>query len=126
MGMYTEIFFRAEVDEYAFDVIEAGINGSPLPSDDHPFFSKPRAVLLFRGASAYFPGARHAVTEHDPQYGTFYVSFRADLKNYDGEIEAFFDWVTPHVSEHHRGFIGYSLYEEPETPALYYATDEQP
>jgi len=127
MGMYTEIFFRAEVDEYAFNIIRSAIDEGRLPADDgHPFFTKPRAEMVFTGGGAYFPGARHSIAEHEGYHQAYYVSFRADLKNYDGEIEAFFDWVTPHVAEHHRGFIGYSLYEEFETPTLYYATDEQP
>lgn len=58
-------------------------------------------------------------------YG-LYVSFRSSLKNYDGEIEAFFDWVTPHVVNSGapgRVFIGYSLSEDATEPTLYYTKE---
>lgn len=127
MGMYTEIFFRAEVNEYAFTVLNAIIDN---PNDDsvrragdgdgHPFFSKPRADMVFAGSSAYFPDANHRLVQ--TTYGDARcVSFRANLKNYDGEIESFFDWVSPHVKDWgKRTFIGYSLYEEDTEPTLYY------
>ena len=55
------------------------------------------------------------------------VDFRHSLKNYNSEIELFFDWVTQHVryggGGGSRDFIGYSLYEEGE-PILYFARDD--
>lgn len=124
MGMYTEIFFRAEVDEEAFRLLARAIVDDYLIKQDHPLFDKPRAKRLFRGNSAYFPGANHTVVEVDPFIKDLRcVSFRASLKNYDGEIEAFFDWIRPHVIT--KGFIGYSLYEEDTEPTLYYAGEER-
>lgn len=119
MGMYTEIFFRAEVDERAYMLIEDLADGVEF-TFDHPLFKKARARNLFRGWSAYFPGANHferQIVEYGPSLAR-YVSFRSNLKNYDGEIEAFFDWVLPYVLT--AGFIGYSLYEEAREPTLYF------
>ena len=46
---------------------------------------------------------------------------RSDFKNYGGEIEKFFDWITTHVEKDgDKTFIGYSLYEEDDEPKLYY------
>jgi len=127
MGMYTEVFFRAEVDEYAWGVLSGLIEDHSLPeSDPHPFFKKPRALQVFSGGSYYFPGARHSIVSSDllnPSDPMRFVSFRADLKNYDGEIDSFFDWVTPHVKSgggFPREMIGYSLYEEDASPRIYY------
>ena len=123
MGMYTEVFFAAEVDEHAYQILREVIDTGSLSGDGHAFFDKPRAALVFRGSSAYFPGANHAIVEVDdwgsgPAARACYVSFRANLKNYDGEIEAFFDWVKPHCVD--TNFIGYSMYEEAESPTLQY------
>lgn len=124
MGMYTEVFFRAEVDKEAYFIMREASVGVTFERQPHPLFTKPRFSQLFRGGSAYFPAANHFKSEADPWAShppIRSVSFRANLKNYDGEIQAFFDWVRPHcVTE---GFIGYSLYEEADMPTLYFAGD---
>lgn len=119
MGMYTEVFFRAGVDQYAYNAMRyANRHGVVSDEDAHPFFSKPRAASLFDASgSYYFPQANHFESNEDA-YGDRSISFRANLKNYDGEIGSFFDWVAPHCEE---GFIGYSLYEESEVPTLYFS-----
>lgn len=38
----------------------------------------------------------------------------ANLKNYDGEIAKFFDWIDPYVEGSEGDYMGYSLYEETE------------
>ena len=49
---------------------------------------------------------------------------RSDLKNYEGEIESFFDWVAPYAEKNSdKQFIGYELYEEDDEPTMYYLTD---
>jgi hypothetical protein len=125
MGMYTEIFFRAEVDWDAYAIIEAIHNDAPPGRwPDHPFFSTPRFDLVTSCSSYYFPGANHYRAEIDETYmgPAYYVSFRANLKNYDDEIDKFFDWVAPHVRDSgaEKTFLGYSQYEENDEPRLYY------
>lgn len=120
MGMYTEIFVRAEVDDEAAEILrglvkDGIVHGDSVP--DHPFFQTERWRHIAHGGSYYFPQANHGVVEYDDITKSWHVSFRASLKNYQGEIGKFFDWLAPHVKD--QGFLGYSLYEEAELPTLY-------
>ena len=123
--MYTEIFFAAEVDEDAYDLFAKVKETGEFPEGQtHPFFATPRASQIFHCGSFYFPGAGHFEVEFDDIGPTRSVSFRGNLKNYDGEIEAFFDWVAPHCKwgSGNRGFIGYSIYEDSDNaPTLYFS-----
>ena len=128
MGMYTEIFFRAEIDEEAAAVIQRLFDGdlSRLDWPDHEFFKAGRFQWIATGGSWYFPHANHTVIEqvHAMHEDPWFASFRANIKNYDDEIAKFFDWVSPHVihsDDHGEVFIGYSLYEEASVPNLHYA-----
>lgn len=133
MGMYTEILFRAEmVQDWAEDpkvklAIET-LSGSDYPYvedgqrhllPDHPFFDCPRWQSISRCESYYFPLGNHNGWVYDFQ-GGYYWSFRANLKNYDGEIAQFFDWIDPYLRGLKGEFIGYSLYEEGDSPTLYF------
>lgn len=119
MGMYTEIFFRAEVDAEAGAIIAMLGNGTEaIGWPDHEFFSAPRFTAIATCSSYYFPQANHFAVEYDEITRSWHASFRANLKDYDDEIAKFFDWVTPHVLMSDGAFIGYSLYEEDETPTL--------
>jgi len=124
--MYTEVFFRAEVDEDSYGIMSKIIEGvDPATfSDVHPFFGMDRAWGVFQCESYYHPGPFHRLFESEERFNLRMVSFRSSLKNYGGEIEAFFDWVAPHVlPSQARLFIGYQLYEEDEEPTLYYTAD---
>ena len=109
MGMYTEIFFRAEVDEEAYEEM--------LWSSNHS--------RVMNSGSAYFPEVEPTGPRfyHDTLYNHYNVEFRSSLKNYHGEIEDFFAWVAPHCisTNTYGGFIGYSLYEEDRYPTLFFA-----
>lgn len=109
MGMYTEIFFRAAVDEGAYMEM--------LYTSEHS--------LVMNSGSAYFPEVAPTGPKfhHDPRYNTYTVEFRSSMKNYHGEIEDFFAWVAPHCAHTNTpgGFIGYSLYEEDRCPTLFFA-----
>lgn len=124
MGMYTEIFFRAEVDDEAYNVIRAIHNREDYDWPDHPFFRTDRFDVITTMSSYYFPQANHVeFARDDSQYVKGqWVSFRSNLKNYDGEIEKFFDWVSPHCrsSGYDKTFIGYSQYEEADEPTIRY------
>ncbi len=127
MGTYTEVSFAAEVDEDAYRVFERYRDERKLPEGQlHPFFAMERAEMIVGGfgGSYYFPGACGLLLETDGHGSPIYsVSLRANLKNYEGEIEAFFDWITPHVKAGagDRQYIGHHIYEEDETPTLHYA-----
>ena len=132
MGMYTEVFFRAEITREAADVIEA-VSLGVVPEHgypDHSFFRTPRFGSLFTTSSAYFPGDNEfrlvRSTEDDfARYGSgaelrSILSFRSSFKNYDDEAEQFFEWIDPHVHGYEGDFLGYTLYEEDSQPTLHF------
>lgn len=51
MGMYTEIFFRAEVDEYAFTTLRSLSEGRRPGDDPHPLWLDGRGRRI-RGRTA--------------------------------------------------------------------------
>ena len=131
MGMYTEILFRAEMvpnwdeDEKvrrAVSIMRNTYTEEPPEREllpDHPLFDCPRWALLATCNSYYFPLANHEVWEDDYQGGKYW-SFRANIKNYDGEIGKFFDWIDPYIRDSGGEFVGYELYEEDTTPTLHF------
>ena len=112
MGMYTEIFFRAEVDEGAYKAM--------LTADSDYLLDR-----VMHSGSAYFPEVEPTGPRFypDTRYNHYNVEFRSSLKNYHNEIERFFAWVAPHCVAPNTagGFIGYSLYEEDRYPTLFFA-----
>lgn len=130
MGMYTQIYFNAVVpDSVAQTIRNFAEHGDP-GYEEHNFFSLPRARHIFDGGDSYHAGGIPLQIAskwlHDPERKT--VLFVSSIKNYDGEIEQFFDWVSPLVTggdgsynEHDGEFIGYSLHEEDSVPRLYYS-----
>lgn len=133
MGMYTEVFFRAEIAKEASEIIERFRKMERYSSEglpDHPFFKTARGQWMFDSDSAYFPGpptyivipaVEDTYAKYDPSApDRAILQFRANLKNYDQEVSKFFDWVDPYVYEDAGTFLGYELYEEGNTPHLYF------
>ena len=123
MGMYTEIFFRAElrtdVPTKVIDLIRAWItNEVPDNLPDHPLFKCDRWGTLLNGGSAYFPTMVSPVFARGGFSHEWELSFNSSLKNYDGEIQQFFDWINPYLRAVPGEFIGYHLYEADEVPTL--------
>lgn len=104
MGMYTELRLncrlRPDTPEHVISVLrylaDGNIMNPPTFSlPDHPLFACSRWNCLMRMSSAYFKdGPSAAVVEWD---GHWCVLSVANLKNYDGEIEKFIDWILPYV-----------------------------
>lgn len=132
MGMYTEIFFRADlVKDVPTEVVEAlqrmtrwnyDRDYAVLP--DHELFKCPRWDMIGGGSSAYFP-----VTESKIEFDSHYshqwsVLLLANFKNYNGEIGKFFNWIDEYVDAPLGSFLGYSLYEEDTSPTLYHKVSE--
>jgi len=123
MGMYTEIFLRADIkhdaDPEVLALLEKWINGEtwmpPTPRIElppHEFFDCPRWDGVASNDDSYFP---HAYGAHfgPKQYGKgFTLALHCTLKNYHSEIEKFFDWINPYVDALEGEFIGHSLYED--------------
>lgn len=130
MGMYTEVFFRAELKKdtpkSVIELLAAWVKGEAdtVPLPEHPFFACKRWTSLPIGGSAYFPTVAAPVFVKSLDWAEYWIlSFHSSLKNYDGEAEKFFDWIGPYVAGGGREFLGYSLYEEDELPQLFFRTD---
>lgn len=122
MGMYTELFFNAEFKNALSEADEAAVQylfaGAPKPDEmpKHPFFEMSRAYWMFN--SPRYHGAGVTL-----KLGVFYrhVTAHIEIKNYEGEIEAFIDWVRPLLDNAKDTCIGWTWYEEDDNPKLIYA-----
>lgn len=127
MGMYTEIFVCAQLknlDSESINAINAmtGAEDADGPLPDHPLFATDRWLWLLCGSSYYFVPRSVSRFEYDDISKTWCLIARADIKNYSGEIEKFFDWITPLTEDRDsKMMIGYSRYEESDYPTLYFA-----
>ena len=131
MGMYTEIFFRANIkaDAPIIPLLETWVNDrnqlwnperSELPH--HELFDTPRWDSLAGNDDAYFPHA-YGSSFYKNDYGPGYtLALHCTLKNYLSEIGLFFDWIDEHVNESQGVFLGHEIYEDapPGTPPLAY------
>jgi len=126
MGMYTELIFGAtlkkdtpneviEALKYMLGEIEDKPTGFPLPDG--------RCEWLFRGGSYYF-----AVCEsvnkmwQDGIDKQWHISTRSNIKNYEGEIDEFLNWIKPYVEQGSglRNMFAIKIYEEQSEPTIYY------
>ena len=69
----------------------------------------------------HFP-ARVGLVYEPEHLDEIYIFNRSDLKNYDGEIAAFLDWVMPYIDEPEGTWIGHVFYEEWEQPEPVFKT----
>ena len=129
MGMYTEVVVKINFnkDEIGVDNLkileylfnnnnDSTIDESKLPN--HLFFQTPRWKSI--GNSCSFYHHPRVINDWYEFNNSIYIFSRSDLKNYDNEIELFFDWLntlTLTVSDNE--YIGYSQYEDDLTPKIY-------
>ena len=125
MGMYTELLLKAEVEDetppQVMRVLEYFFKGGPEPESlpDHPLFEKPRWEMIGRSSSYYhIPWPDGGMGRGGAERGTWYIFSRSDLKNYDGEIEAFLDWSRPYLRPATGSCLGWTWYEEAEHPTM--------
>ena len=130
MGMYTELVLSARIDlsdkDFLSDLeymVEGNddLSKSYQNKTQHRLFQiSNRWHYMLRSDSSYFSGTTHSdIFKNEDSFSpAWYLTVRCNLKNYDGEIEAFLDWLAPHISE--SGFLGYSRYEEFKNPTLIY------
>lgn len=125
MGMYTELVFNAELAEATPKEIIIGLgairegNFEPLGETENPFFKKPRWRSVFCCCSFYFTAFSVFHFEKDDISNTWWIGIKSSLKNYDGEIEAFLDWIKPHLAKNYM-VLGYYIYEEDGEPTIIY------
>lgn len=71
-------------------------------------------------SSYYFTPVNVNHFEYDSIANYWSLVSYSSFKNYDGEVEAFFDWLKPFVDDEPGTLIGYHRYEEYEEPTLVY------
>lgn len=123
MGMYTELLLKCEAVKDDYGVMEYLFSGGKEPGvlPNHDFFTKPRWRLIGSCSSFYHHPQAHSdlyVPEWEEDRAVAYLFSRSDIKNYDGEIEAFLDWFMPYVSEFPGTCIGWKWYEDDDVPTL--------
>lgn len=119
MGMYTELILKCQLKRDLPSSVKNVINGLVEGWEEienppeHEFFKCERWQRLFSMNSFY----HHPESFADYQQGYLFV--RSDLKNYDGEIEKFIEWIKPYVDfADGKTCIGWKWYEEDEKPTL--------
>jgi hypothetical protein len=122
MGMYTDIFvnvdFVTETPQSVIDVISAICNKD---FDADCLKDKPRRwVMLFNNGSYYSPSTECGNLTYDEISKGYSLIGKGDIKNYEGDIEAFFEFIAPYVENN---FMGYEQYEECDSPTLIYKSD---
>lgn len=124
MGMYTEIFFRSRLEkdtpEEVITFLDTWVNKrdykvlAQMDVPDHPLFKCSRWESLAGCSSYYFPDHAESALTQDALFKGWSLVINADLKNYSGEIEKFFDWINPYCEAMTGEFLGYELYEDVE------------
>ena len=98
MGMYTEIRTNLIIsDPKAAQVVRWMCRPTPAPPfefPDHPLFRCSRWNVMLVMHSAYFNENYRKLT--DLGGGRLYVNTCSNLKNYDGEVCKFAEWITPY------------------------------
>lgn len=127
MGMYTEINVALELKKDIPPDVVSVLTWMCACSDEdrpktpkHAFFDCDRWDMLFCCDSYYFRGQTHSEFKFDDIADAWFLTVRANLKNYSDEIEQFMDWIAPYIYAIDGDFIGYSRYEENEWPTLWH------
>ncbi len=90
-----------EVDFEGWDIVCGQIS-------DHMFFKLPRWNRLFFGSAFQNLQPSRRVN----QQGYTHISLHGEMKNYDGEIEAFCEWIGPFLTgRKNRIYIGWSKHD---------------
>ena len=118
MGMYTELALEFDLKETTpqsvMDVLFYLMNEQQEPNElpNHPLFQTDRWRSLFLGTSTYFE-EQYASLKHDGV--SYHLKTCANLKNYQGEIDLFLDFITPYIDGIPGEYLGHKRYEEDET-----------
>ena len=129
MGMYTELNIGVDLTPSTPDsVIEVlnymlGNKEDMVEVPDHPLFQTERWRYMLGSDSCYFDGRTDSSMVRDAVTGVYALNVRCNLKNYDGEISKFLDFIFPYVRTY--GFIGYTRYEEFELPYLIWRGEDK-
>ncbi len=124
MGMYTEIYvnvdLKKETPDEVLNVLKSMCYHEGFDRDVYLKDKPLRWRLLFNDGSYYTPLTSCANLTFDKIRDAWSLLGKGDIKNYGGEIEAFFEWIKPWVDGIPGDFIGYSRYEEDQVPTLHF------
>lgn len=127
MGMYTELIFGAKLKK---DTPESVINTlrymiGDIDKPEILEFDANRNPLI--GGSYYF-GVTRSVSNmyYNLTDKRWQISTRANIKNYEGEIDQFLTWIKPYIEQGSgtRDMYAIKIYEEQEEPTIYYLDSE--
>lgn len=134
MGMYTAFHIGVELKqdtpENVIKILQMMADKTHTINEDdfnnnlpeHPFFQCPRWKWLFKMDSYSFSYKSHWDFSFDNIGQAWYLSVTSNLKNYSNEIEHFFDWIKSYLEEAKGEMIGYSRYENDDSPTIYHAS----
>lgn len=121
---YTEINvcfnIKKDTPKNIVDILHYLIDSNDEPSDlpNHEFFKCDRWDVVACCDSYYFDGITNSKIVFDDILKCYKVNIRANLKNYDNEIDKFLHWLARYIAT--EGFIGYTRYEGYDDPTLIY------
>lgn len=126
--MYTALHLGVEIDpDTPTEVLNAlqlmlGVYEQVPALPDHPLFQTPRWRHMLICDSYYFDVETHSELKWDSSASTFFLTINSNFKNYNGELDLFLDWISPHVREKRPGdyWVGYWWYEEDDEPSGIY------
>ena len=130
MGMYTKLSIDLKFKENlprevvtALEVMVGDKSTEDIVSSDlpnHNLFKTYRWDFMLQCYSYYHTPFSLTKLHYDDIAKSYYLTSSSDFKNYEDEINLFFDFIKDYVEA---GFLGYSLYEEDEVPTLYFLKD---
>jgi hypothetical protein len=129
MGMYTELIFGAELKtetpEQVINALKYMIGDIENKPEDFPL-PEGRCEWLFQTGSYYF-AINESVSRiwFDNISKSWRISTRSNIKNCEGEIEAFLEWIKPYIDRGsgERDMYAIVIYEESDEPTIYYKND---
>ena len=120
MGMYTEIYVNVNLKQDTPGEVISALIAMCTKDSKNTTLPYPRWAYLFNDGSFYTPKTECGKLTYNDISKQWSLLGKGDIKNYDGEIEAFFKWLMPYIDARIGEFIGYSRYEEEFSPTLYY------
>jgi hypothetical protein len=124
MGMYTEIVISTNLvdNPETIKILKYMIGQTeeqPKELPDHPLFKTERWPIMLRCSSYYHVPRNISLLELDDINKEWSFIVRSDFKNYQDEVNKFFDWIKPYLAPFTE-MVGYSRYEESREPTIHY------
>jgi hypothetical protein len=114
--MYTEIFVNVDLKRGVPDEVIEILKAICGEGDESALQDKPRRWSMLFYDGGYLPATScRNLTLSDGQWS---LLGKGSIKNYENEIEEFFDWLRPWINAEKGEFIGYLRYETSLLPEL--------